>query len=284
MHALTKVFVIIAAVLSIALSTLVIAYAVNTDKIVSDYHAQVQRAVTIEAQQVAQASVHGQERLRQQSVKEQLERDNASLREQIRSLEAERATLLTDKKTAEQERDSITAKISELGETVKTQANLITSYRDEVTQMRRSELTSRQRELEMDNLISDLQSQREVLEQNFRALQEQLAEAKRAATGIPSAGIVSGADQAFVYTGPRIQGRVEEVRQDPASGRTLVKINVGTNTRVQKNMKMFIARGEKFVANIVVSQPDLRWSVAEVTLLGKDATIQVGDLVLSSLD
>ena len=47
---------------------------------------------------------------------------------------------------------------------------------------------------------------------------------------------------------------------------------------------MFIARGGKFVANSVVSQPDLRWSVAEVTLLGKDATIQVGDLVLSSLD
>ncbi len=37
MHVLTKVLVVFAAILSVALSALVIAYAVNTDRIAADY-------------------------------------------------------------------------------------------------------------------------------------------------------------------------------------------------------------------------------------------------------
>lgn len=285
MHVLTKVFVVIAAVLSVALSALTIAFAVNTDKIRDDYQNALSARNAMEASAASAASQADQDRVTQMSKIQQLNNDWAAALARVRELENTLANLTTDKNKAESERDSITSKISELGETVKTQAAIIGSYREEVTTLRDNELSYRTRALDMDNRLNDLESQREVLEQNFRALQEQLAEAKRAASGAPAAGVVSGAaDQSFVYTGPRIQGRVEEARIDSVTGKTLVRITVGTNDRSAKNMKLFIVRGDQFIANIVVVQPDMKWSIAEVTLLNKGATIQAGDLVVSRID
>lgn len=287
MHVLTKVFVFIAAVLSVALSTLVIAFAVNIDKIREDYQNLASAKAAIEAQSAAASAISDQERSRLNSVIEQLSREQATLKASLGNLENERNTLSAARAKAETERDAITAKIAELGETTKTQATLITSYRDEVTTLRKNELDYRQRALDMDNRLNDLESQREVLEQNFRAVQEQLAEAKRssASAAAPAAGIVSGAaDQSFVYTGPRIQGRIEDVKVDASTGKTLVKLSVGTNDRVSKNMKMFLVRGDQFVANVVVITPDLKWSVAEVTLVNKGLQVMAGDLVVSRID
>ncbi len=285
MHVLTKVFVVIAAVLSVALSALTIAFAVNTDRVREDYQNAISARAAMESQSAAAASLADQERVRLNSQIEQLSRDSAAHQARVRDLENSLASLTTDKNKAESERDSITSKIAELGETTKTQAAIIGSYREEVTTLRDNELDYRKRALDMDNRLNDLESQREVLEQNFRALQEQLAEAKRAASGAPAAGVVSGAsDQSFVYTGPRIQGRVEEARTDSVTGKTLVRITVGTNDKSAKNMKLFIVRGDEFIANIVVVQPDMKWSIAEVTLLNKSSTIQAGDLVVSRID
>lgn len=284
MHVLTKVFVVIAAILSIALSSLVIAYAVNTDRIAAAYQDAVAQKVSAEAAASAQVAVASAEKIRLASDKEQLARDNASQADRIRVLEQDNAKLLTDKKTAEQERDSITAKISELGETVKTQAALITSYRDEVTGLRKSELTFKAREIDLNNDINNKDSQLEVLTQSVRALQEQLVEAKRVAGGAPSIGLVSGVDQPFTYSGPMIRGRVESVRTDPSSGRTFVKVNVGTNDRAAKNMKFSVIRGSDFIGHIVIADPDLKWSVAEVILTNKGASVQDGDLIQSRND
>jgi hypothetical protein len=286
-HVLTKVFVFIAAVLSVALSTLVIAFAVNIDKIREDYQNLSSAKAAIEAQSAAASAISDQERSRLNSVIEQFSREQATLKASLGNLENERNTLSAARSKAETERDAITAKIAELGETTKTQATLIVSYRDEVTTLRKNELDYRQRALDMDNRLNDLESQREVLEQNFRAVQEQLAEAKRSssASAAPAAGIVSGAaDQSFVYTGPRIQGRIEDVKIDASTGKTLVKLSVGTNDRVSKNMKMFLVRGDQFVANVVVITPDLKWSVAEVTLVNKGLQVMAGDMVVSRID
>ncbi len=285
MHVLTKVFVVIAAILSVALSALVIAYAVNTDRIREDYQNAVSSRATLESQYAAGSAISEQERSRLSSVIEQLNREAATLKASFSTLENERNNLAAAKAKAETERDAITAKIAELGETAKTQATLITSYRDEVTKLRDAELSFRGRALDMDNQLNDLESQHEVLQQNFRALQEQLAEARRLTSGAPAAGIVSGAsDQSFVYTGPRIQGRVEDVQIDSATGKNVVKISVGSNDKIAKNMKLFVVRGDQFIANIVIAQADLKWSVAEVSLVNRGASIQTGDLVVSKID
>ncbi len=283
MHVLTKAFVVLAAVLSIALSALVIAYAVNTDRIAADYR---QAKLLADSAQARAADANTQA----EAVRTRLSAENRTLTtaleekdNSIRRLEAEIATLRTDKMRAEAARQATENQIKELGETAKTQASIIENFRAENSTLRQNELAFRQRSLEMESRLVDLESQREVLDQRYRAIMEQFTELKRQAEGgvrtTAAAGMV---DQPFTYTGPRISGRVEEVRME--GGRQFVRISVGTNDRVARNMKFAVIRGESFLCNLVVTQTDMRWSVGLVDTLGKDVQVQVGDLIVSRVD
>jgi hypothetical protein len=281
-HVLTKVLVVFAAILSVALSALVIAYAVNTDRIASDY-GNMQRAKLASdaslASQLAEANTI-QARLNAQLL--QANAEKAQQQARITSLEGERATVLADKAKAVAQAQETLNKIADLSETSKTQAKIIDSYHEEVSTLRTSENKTRVTMAELDDRINDLESQREVLEQNYRALQEQIAEAKRAQEQLLS-GNKAGSDQPFVSTGPIINGRIEAVQIDPSNKKTIAKINVGTNDRVAKNMQFAVVRGDQFLGNLVVTDPDLKWSVGIVNTLGKPVEVREGDLVVSRL-
>jgi hypothetical protein len=49
-------------------------------------------------------------------------------------------------------------------------------------------------------------------------------------------------------------------------------------------MKFAIVRDNSFVANLVIVQPDLMWSVGEVTLVSAGKDVRPGDLITSSLN
>ncbi len=286
MHVLTKVFMVLAAVATIALSSLVIAYAVNTDRIRSEYAAQVARADSAGAQRQSELAIASTEQARLTAQIEDAQRRVRELEERNAALENERGTLLAAKANAEAERAATVAKIAELGETARTQATLIAAYRDETGKLRTNELDLRNRSLDMEQRLSDLTSQREVLEQNYRALQEELAEMKRDSS-TRAAGATTAADSqaGFVATGPVIQGRVLDVQKDPTSGKSLVRLSVGTNNRVAVGMQFYAARdGSNLVGTLVVIRADLAESVAEVRLLRKEAgEVRAGDIVLSRL-
>ncbi len=286
MHILTKVLVLFAAVLSIFLSALTIAYSANADRILADYTNEKNGRAAAEASAAASAAQMNNEKGTLTARIEQLARDKAETESRVRTLQAENANLLTEKANAEAARQAIGAKIAEWGETAKTQAALIGSYREEVTKLRANELRYREQTLSLEDRISDLEAQGEVLEQNFRAVQEQLAEAKLALDAAKTGAATPGAGQAaeaFVYTGPRIPGRVDEIRKDDASGTLLAKISVGSNDQVKPNMKFYVVRGDQFIANLVVIQTDLQYSIGRVDTLGRDVEIVPGDRVLSRL-
>lgn len=283
MHPLTKIFVLVSSVLALVLSALTVSYAVNTDKVLADYRNALARESAAMATTAAGASASASKEQRLAAQIEQLQRDNASASAQIRTLEAERATLLTERNKSELARQGIEGKIAELGETASTQATIIDSYRKEVTTLRANELSFRQRSLEMEDRLSDLESQREVLEQNYRALQEELAQIKQTSAqtlaGGGSASPTAGASETpVVYTGPVIQGRVEEVMSHPATGRNIVKISVGSNDRVVQGMKFLVVRDGRWAGNLIVQQTDMQWSIGKQGL----GEIRVGDLVQSS--
>jgi hypothetical protein len=198
------------------------------------------------------------------------------------------ADLTRGKAKAEQELQAITLKIAELGETVKTQATLLTGYRDEVSALRKNELRFREQAVQSDDRISDLESQNEVLTQSVRALREQLEEARLAREGGASMGVVSGASLSrsgdpFVDTGIPVTGSIETVSTDPSTGATLVKINLGSNDRIRENQKLFVSRGKDFIANLVVVKTDLRFAIAKVDALSRKVEVQSGDAVASRL-
>lgn len=286
MHILTKVLVITAAVLSVFLAALTIAYSTNAERIVSQFQAERNLKVAAMGALDATKAQAGEEQGRLEANIEQLNRDLASRTSDFNRLEAAITTLQGEKAKVEADYQSLQAKIAELGETAKTQANLISSYRDEVTTLRKNELTYRQQALEMDDRLSDLESQREVLEQTNRALQEQLAEA-RAQQEQFAQGTVSStgarSSEPFISTGPLVAGRVDSVSKDTATGALLAKINLGSNDQIRENQKLFVGRGGEFVANVVVLKTDLKWSIARIDTLGRAVEVREGDQVLTRL-
>lgn len=281
MHVVTKVLVVFAAVLSVFLSALVIAYSVNADRITGDYQAELSRRLTAEASLSAQTAQFQTKATQDAEVRAQLERDLAARTDAIRTLERTNADLALGKSKAEQDFQSVTLKIAELGETAKTQAALLNSFRDENQSLRKNELRLREQMIQADDRIADLQSSNEVLTQNLRALQEQLTEARLAREG--GATTTGAGGQPFVYTGEILTGRVESINKDAATGQMLAKINLGSNNQIRNNMLMRIGRGTDFVANLVIVETDQQYAIGRIDTLNRDVSVQVGDTVSSRL-
>lgn len=284
MHALTKIFVVLAAVFAIALSALVVSYAVNTDRVAASYRSLQAQNLAISASAADAARQAQAEQVKTAAEKQDLLNKISDLMSRVQSLEAERSNLVSGKKEAELARQSVENQIGELGETARTQAALIKSYSEEVTTLRTRELDYRNRALDMEDRLSQLESQREVLEQNYRALQEELAELKQVKAPAALAGAVGAAaeDRPFVYSGPTINGSITGIKKDPATGKLLAQLTLGTNDHVAKNMKFLIHRDGQYLGNLVITQSDMQWSVGEIRIIKDGAEIKAGDLVMTA--
>lgn len=277
MHYLTKVLIVLAAMLSVLLSALVMAFTANADALTRGYRSEQARRLRAEADLSAQATRWGNERTSLLSQVDKLENELAARDVQIRQLQAEAAALRTDKRAAELAAESIKNQIGGLAQTAQMQAALISSYRDEITGLRAAELRFRRREIDLLDRINDLESQNEVQAQTVRALEEQLAEMRLAMERGPA-----GAE--FAATRPFIRGRVVETLQDQATGKTLVRIDVGTNDQVHEDMRLHVLRGNSWLADLRVVDADLNWAIAEVEFKREESVrLQSDDLVLSRL-
>ena len=282
MHILTKAFMVIATLLSVALSALVIAYAANTDKIRQDYSEVKVELEATKAALSAGTSTQSQQIVRLEQQVGDLTSRLSDANSKVTALQDERATLQRDKAQAVADKTSAESKISEQTEVARTQATLLTNLGDEVRTLRKNELVYKQRQLEMEDRLNDLQAQRDVLDQNYRALQEELAQLKQGTTTTVAGG-GAATNAPFQYSGPVIMGKVESVQRDPGNNRTLAKLSIGSNDRVAKNMLMRVVRNNQFIANVVVTQADLSYSIGAVDTLGKQVEVLEGDTVVSRL-
>jgi uncharacterized protein YlxW (UPF0749 family) len=277
-HIVTKVLVVFAAVLAVLLSALTMAYAVNSDRIVASLTSEREQRQAVQTQLTQSSAQAAEERTNLTRERDELRREMANRESRIRELESERMTLLTRVERADARADGIRGEIGQLNASVGTLTRLTENYRDEVTQLRDNELGYRRREIELVDRINDLQSQREVLEQSTRALQEQLAEARRTIEnqGVTATG--AGRTAAFTPSIP-INGRVTNVIKDPATGKPMAMINVGANNSVRENMQLVITRNGQFVGNLIITRTDLQWSMGEIDYLGRRVEVQAGDIV-----
>lgn len=288
MHILTKVLMVFAAVLAIFLSALTIAYSANTDKIVSDYAQSQARADAAQSSAAAQVQQANDEQARLNAKIAQIGRDASAAESKVKDLESEISELRDARARAEAKFDSIEGEKRVLTETANTQAKLLDSYRGEMNKLLASELAFRKRELELDERISELESQREVLQANVRALQEQLTESRMAQGGagsgtlaVSTTGMRTG--EPFVLSGPIVRTKIDKVTTDTATGALLAQIPVGTTGTVRPNAQLFIVRDGTFLANLIVVQADRTWSIGRIETLGQQVEIKAGDEVYSRL-
>lgn len=287
MHILTKVFVLFAAVLSILMAALSISYTVNADRVVADYRNALSRA------DLAQNDMNSIKSTSSQLVAAKEEeltsaRDELASREaDIRRLEAANSELRITLRSAEAARESITAKIAELGVAVETQARIIDEYKNELSRLRRAELDYRDERLDLEKKLSDLESQVIVYEQVKRALEEQLTEVRNTladATARAGGAAPAARNVPTEIPGPQIRGSVDQVMNDPATGNLLVKINLGSNDRVRQNSRLYVHRGQTYLGELVIFQVDLNHAIGRMSYTVPGQAIQASDSVLSRLD
>ncbi len=283
MHILTKVFVLIAAVLSIMMASLAIAYSVNVDRVTADYRDMQAAKISAEAELSAQRATHGQEVA---ALREDLNaaRDELASRDaDTRRLEAATSDLRIKLRQAEADRASIAARISQLGVTTETQARIIDEYKNENDRLRDGELAYRDEKIDLEKAISDLESQVIVYEQVKRALQEQIAEFQRERSGTAVASNSSGNNIVTEMT-QLVRGSIDEVINDPNTGYTRVRINLGSNDRVSKNTRLYIIRDNTmYLGDMIIESVDLNHAVGRIAFVKDNQAIRAGDQVLSRL-
>ena len=285
MHILTKVFVLFAAVLSIMMAALSISYSVNADRVVGDYRDAMARAdgamSTLEAEK-------GQNALQTAGLNEQINNmqdELASRDADTRRLEASNSELRIALRQAEASRESISSKIAQLGVAVETQAKIIDEYKNRITRLTEAELDYRDEKIDLEKTLSDLESQVIVYEQNTRALKEQIEELRGMVNTTSVASSTSpGFQVPTEIAGAPIQGSIDQVRTDPASGETLVQINLGTNDRIRENSRLYIHRSNStYLGDLVIVSVDLNHAVGRISYQVPGQSIRSGDQVLSKL-
>jgi len=285
-HILTKVFVLIAAILSVVMAALAVSYGANANTIKTQY------ASAMQAQQAAEGELaianDAQLRLRTQMEKDiaRLQQEKADLEETIRQNEATISSLSIESRQAKAARDSIEGKIAQLGVTTQTQAELIREYKAEVSRLRDDELDWRNQKLDLEAALSDSQSQLGVYVQANRSLEEQLADAQRELIAMEGGPIDIGINAPpQLIAGPSIRGTVQEVRAEPTTGDTIIRISLGSNDRVVDNAKLYLNRdGTTYLGDVVIFQTDLNHAVGRIRNLQPGQQVRVGDQVWSSLD
>lgn len=284
MHILTKVFVLIAAVLSIMMASLAIAYSVNVDRVTGDYRDMLASKLAADAELQAARATQGQERAALQDDINRLQEELASRNADTRRLEAANSELRIARRQAEADRASITSKIAQLGVTTETQAKIIDEYKTELSRLREGELAYRDEKIDLEKAISDLQSQVIVYEQVKRALEETIAEIQGQSNNGSVVATNDGSGSVIELPGALIRGTIDEVVDDPNSGFTRVRLNLGSNDRLRKNARFYIIRdNNQYLGDLIIESVDLNHAVGRVAFVKDNQIVRAGDQVLSKL-
>jgi archaellum component FlaC len=282
-HILTKILVVFAAVLSLALAALTSTYALNADKIASAYQDKDGEAKAVNAKLELQSSQFAQERIDLETRLRNKDEQIAQLDGQRRTLESQLAERSIAAKQAQDSAARIERQIGDLGKTTETQASLIDSLTGEVRTLRDENLAAKNQQIDLLARLSDLETQNDVLTQTNRALQVTIADLQSQLDGGPAIAQTSGAAAApQPVSGPLVRGTVQAVRR--VNDQFLAEINLGERDRIRDNAKLFITRDGEWLADLVIIKADIQNAVGRVDTLGRAGIeIRKGDTVLSSL-
>lgn len=277
MHILTKLLVVLAAVLSVLLSGLTIAYTSNAEALRSAIDRSQARAVAAETD--ARESIR-----REAAARDNLERQIESIqttlaesRSAVNDLETSNARLLAENKRLTIAEQNYQTSIDDYAARVDQSNEVLNGFRQELVTLRQRELSLQRRELELTDRLADLESEIEAKDGTLRALREQIVDLEQTLAGGPA----RGGEQRGVVAAPRsFQARVLQVQRD-ANNDLLVSIDAGTNDRLENKMKLNIVRSGRFLGTITLERVDLNEAVGRVTLRATgDPAISSGDLVL----
>jgi regulator of replication initiation timing len=285
-HIVTKFLVVVAAILSVLLSGLVVAYSFNYRTVKDDY----QRMVGLNNSLNSTIAEHSAVLARQQQAAERsqsaLQSEISALRSQLDTVQGVVADLRRENERLRVAEGASSARIDEFTALLGTYANLDERRSEELDRLRERQLASAQREIEYLDRINDLSGQLENATETNRSLQIQLAQLREqletAQFGGSGALATAGNREGARRAPADFRGRVLSVRTD-ASGITYAAINAGTSDQLAERMRFNIVRDGQFIATVQLQRVDLNEAVGIIDTLGREVQIREGDIVLPTL-
>jgi len=263
LHTLTKVFIVLWALLSVFIMALAVPLVMNNDTWKARY--QAESALRVDAENTAALANKYLDlaNIGKAQAESALNKVISGLREDAASANTRLADLRSQLATVRQEKDSIEAQINRLGAAAQTHANIIQTQGEEITRRRDESLQLMARSTDLEDKLRDTLSRLDVALDAQRTLQEQIAAImeKQQSGGVETA---KGPDLHPIPS-PLVSGRVMSVQQG-ADGNRYVEVNLGSRDGVSENMSFLLARGGKFLGNLVITKVELNRAVGFVQL------------------
>lgn len=286
MSTLTKVFIVLLAVFSIAFTMMAISFVVQTNdwkKLADDYRANAQ---VVESSMRNLAASHAAEKATWLDVRAALDRKTAGLEadsqqkaQDLAKRDAELTAMTLEKRSADDLANRLSSQLQIAETGWKTE-----SERANALEQRKLDLEKRNQDL--DDRVSEQATQIIAMEQEKRQLEQQVYilrnENKRLAQAAKEpptllaevpAGVSKGRVLPLTETaGTPIRGRLLDVEGRRAS------ISVGSSDGVEAGMVFVIYRGGDFIGDLEVTDVEPDKSAGRITLTR--GTPRTGDLVM----
>jgi chromosome segregation ATPase len=277
-HVLTKIFVVLVALLTVALVPLVAVNATNE----ASYQKKFKDEQSAKA--AAQATL-ASERSASQAAIQKLEGDLRAMESRLADLQKQVDTKSAAARKAEQElagakaaQASVASSLEMLAANGKANGQLTDSLVGELRSLRTKSMDAEKRLVEMQEAFDASQSSLEVADAARRALQEEvkrLGEEKDRALAtvaeyVASVGEISKAragavgDSQRVVATKNLSTTVIDVRRD--GQQALAEINAGSRDGIKAGWVLTVGDGATFVANLRITQVDVNRSVGVIEL------------------
>lgn len=291
MSILSKIFVVLVTILSVALVAMVVPFVAKTemlreqlrelegDKQVADYTAASRQQ---EVNLLRQGESERNSRLTAESL---------VLKNQITELATQVGKADADARSAREQSGRLQSDLSRLVAAEQQHADINKSLSDELTLRRKELVTQQTKNIQLADANNSLQAERETLDRQVRRFAEQItlqedeiAKLEKTLSRVPADirnQLAKGEDEvttsATFEPETPIRGLVNKVQKVDDS--VFIEISVGVNDGVTKNMKFLVHRGNKFLGTLVITAVDAKAAAGKMQFAQED--VVAGDAVLA---
>jgi len=277
-HILTKIFVVLVALLTVAIVPLVAVHATNEASFQKKYKdaqiAQKQAEGDLESQRL----VWNNELLKAESLLKEVRTEVASLRKDSEAKVVALRKAEQDLAGTKAAQASVAASLATLSETGKANSEMTDALVSELSSLRTKAMEAEKRLVEMQEAYDKTQSELEVADAARRALQEEnkrLSDEKDRAVAtvaeyVASVGELNRARTGAVGDGTRVvatknlAATIINVRR--GDGAALAEINAGSRDGVKAGWVLAVGDGSTFVGNLRITEVDVNRAVGVIEL------------------
>ncbi|MFO0873220.1 MAG: hypothetical protein U0575_04525 [Phycisphaerales bacterium] len=274
MHVLTKIFIVLVALLAVMLTPLVVVYANNEGTFRTKFLEEQARSKSASAAKVAAEQALQLTETRAMDERRQLESDLAGLRKDVEKKDVDVRRLDAEIANAKSSAATMTAQLATLAASLKADSQLKEVLVGELRSERDKALAAEKRFIEMDEKLRKTENDLQTLEAARRDLQEQLKQVvdeKDRALGdvnryMAIYGKLDNAKRAVggVVPDRNVTTTILNVRR--SSDGVLAEIDAGSRDGVREGWVMVIADGGTFIGNLRIIKVDVNRSTGVVEL------------------